>query len=60
MSSINFLAALILSLLICLGLVYLSFKSIELDSEDDEFENSMNGFELLPHQFGYFEARGWR
>lgn len=60
MSTIITLAAVILSLLICLGLVYLSFKSADLDEDEVEFDNGAKGFELLPLQFGYFEARGWR
>ncbi len=60
MSAIIILATLILSILISLGLVYISFKFSELSEEDLDQGNDMNRFELLPLQIGYYEVRGWR
>lgn len=60
MSAIIILATLILSILISLGLVYISFKFSELSEDDLDQGNDMNRFELLPLQIGYYEVRGWR
>ena len=60
MSAIIILATLILSILISLGLVYISFKFSELSEEDLDQGNDMSRFEFLPLQIGYYEVRGWR
>lgn len=61
MSPIIVLAALIISLLIMLGFLYLSFKLPPLGEEEEmDFKNEIDINQLLPLQIGYWEVRGWR
>lgn len=60
MSAIIILAALILSILISLGLVYLSYKFSNFEDEDLDNVSDFTKFDLLPLQLGCLELRGWR